>query len=92
MLTKNSDGEAEIHTLEARTIMAASPGCLAKTDGSVPGVNYSVDSDNRTVKRTEDWQQGLLIINHNPRTHEAIPVRITDEGMTIYDRRYEVSE
>lgn len=75
---------------EGRTLLAASPGCLAKTDGSVPGVNYSVDSSGQTVRRAEDWQQGLLIVNHNPRNHEAVPIRITDDGITINGQRFNV--
>ena len=76
----------------ARTILAASPGALARTTGEVPGHNHSVDSEGKTVRRTEDWQQGLLLVHHNPRNHEVNPVRITDEGMRIYDKYYELGE
>lgn len=74
---------------QGSTIAAASPGCLARTDGAVPGRNYSVDSENRTVLRSEDWQQGLLIIEHDKNNHNITPVRFDESGMSIWGKRYE---
>ena len=71
------------------TIAAASPGCLARTDGAVPGFNHTVDAQGQLVKKEEDWQQGLLTIDHNPRVHHITPVRFTPEGFYLDGKRYE---
>ena len=72
-----------------RTILAASPGCLADIDGRVPGRNYSTDEHNRTVLKAEDWQNGLLVITHSATSHDVTPVRITEDGMNIWGRHYD---
>jgi predicted phosphodiesterase len=69
-------------------IYAASPGCLALTDGSVPGFHHSVNSEGNTVKKTEDWQQGLIVAEHNPKLHHLTPVRMTEEGMSLWGKHY----
>lgn len=61
----------------AVTIAAASPGCLAKIDGSVPGYRHTIDAQGQVVKRAEDWQQGVLRIEHSPTAHEITPHRFT---------------
>lgn len=60
------------------TIAAASPGCLAKIDGSVPGVNYVIDAQGETVKKAQDWQQGMLFIEHSPTAHDITPRRFLE--------------
>lgn len=45
-----------------KTIMAASPGCLARTDGAVPSTKGGIDLDGRPLVRHEDWQQGIAIV------------------------------
>lgn len=45
-----------------RTIMAASPGCLARIDGAIPSTKGGVDLDGRPITRHENWQQGLGIV------------------------------
>lgn len=76
----------------AVTIAAASPGCLALTDGSVPGFNHTVDAQGVTVPKSEDWQQGLLVIDHNATTHHITPVRFTEDGYMLDGKHYERSE
>lgn len=51
-----------------RTVLAASPGCLARIDGAVPSVKGGVDLDGRPLigARVEDWQQGLAVIPYDP--------------------------
>lgn len=49
-----------------RTIMAASPGCLARTDGAVPSTKGGIDLDGRPLTRHEDWQQGVAVIDYEP--------------------------
>lgn len=78
--------------LGSRVITAASPGCLARVDGAVPGYRYSVDALGNTVNRAEDWQQGLLIIHHNPERHDIHPVQMENRAMRIYDKVYQLGE
>lgn len=73
-----------------RVIAAASPGCLARTDGGVPGFNYSVDSRGNTVKKAENWQSGLLIIHHDESGHDITPVRFDGNQMRINGQVYRV--
>jgi len=62
-----------------KTIMAASPGCLARTDGAVPSTKGGIDLDGRPVVRHEDWQQGLAVVEYEPGdgrfTYEQICIR-----------------
>ena len=46
-----------------KTIMAASPGCLARCDGPVPSTKGGIDLDGRPLTVTEDWQQGIGVVN-----------------------------
>lgn len=73
-----------------RVIAAASPGCLAKIDGSVPGYRYSVSNTGETMKRAEDWQQGLLIVEHNASSHEITPAKMDGNKVSLYGKRYEI--
>lgn len=71
------------------TIAAASPGCLALTDGSVPGFRHTIDAQGEVVKRAEDWQQGLLVIDHNGENHHIQPVMFQEDGFYLDGKRYE---
>lgn len=48
----------------AKTIMAASPGTLARTDGAVPSTKGGIDLDGRPLTIVEDWQQGLAVVSY----------------------------
>lgn len=48
----------------ARTIMAATPGCLAKCDGAVPSTKGGLDLHGRPMTVVEDWQQGLAVVTY----------------------------
>jgi predicted phosphodiesterase len=63
-----------------KTILAASPGCLARTDGSVPSTRGGVDLDGRPVPRPEDWQQGVAVV-----TYEEGDGRFVYEQIAIHD-------
>lgn len=67
----------------AHTIAAASPGCLARIDGSVPGFRHTVNAQGEVVKRAEDWQQGLLVIDHNAASHHITPVLFQENGFVL---------
>ena len=62
----------------AKTILAASPGTLAKTDGAVPSTKGGIDLDGRPLPIVEDWQQGLAIVTYQPGDgefwYEQIPI------------------
>lgn len=49
-----------------KTIMAASPGTLARCDGTVPSTKGSVDLDGRPMTIVEDWQQGIGVVTYEP--------------------------
>jgi predicted phosphodiesterase len=62
-----------------RTIMAASPGCLARIDGAIPSTRGGVDLDGRPLTRHENWQQGLGIVryeddNQHRFSYDVIPI------------------
>lgn len=48
----------------AKQILAASPGCLAKTTGAVPSTKGGVDLDGRPLPVVEDWQQGCAVVRY----------------------------
>jgi hypothetical protein len=55
------------HTREGpRTILAASPGCLCRTDGAVPSTHQGVDLDGIPVTRYENWQNGVMVVEYLP--------------------------
>ena len=63
----------------ARTILAVSPGCLARTDGAVPSTRGGHDLDGRPLYRSEDWQQGVAVVEYEPGDGnfnlELVPIR-----------------
>lgn len=47
-----------------KTIMAASPGCLAKIDGAVPSTKGGTDLFGRPLTVTENWQSGIGVVTY----------------------------
>jgi hypothetical protein len=47
-----------------KTIMAATPGCLAKTTGEVPSTKGGIDLHGRPLTVVEDWQQGIGVVTY----------------------------
>jgi hypothetical protein len=43
---------------------AATPGCLCRVDGAVPGVKGASDLSGRPIKNYEDWQQGAMVLRY----------------------------
>ena len=64
----------------AKTVMAATPGCLARIDGVVPSTKQGTDLDGRPLRRMEDWQQGLAVV-----TYEEGEGRFVYEQIAIHD-------
>jgi len=62
----------------ARTVLAASPGCLCRIDGAVPSVKSGIDVFGRPLSRPENWQQGLAIATYadgdGPFGLELVPI------------------
>jgi hypothetical protein len=65
----------------ARTIMAASPGCLARIDGAIPSTRGGVDLDGRPLTRFENWQQGVGVVTYQDEGDH----KFSYEVATIYD-------
>lgn len=64
----------------AKTIMAASPGCLARIDGAVPSTKGGIDLDGRPLTVVEDWQQGVAVVTFEESGdhqffYEQVPIR-----------------
>ncbi len=77
-----------------RTIMAASPGCLARIDGAIPSTKGGVDLDGRPLTRHENWQQGLGIVTYEDEgqhrfTYNVIPIY---NGWALYNGKEYKSE
>jgi hypothetical protein len=64
-----------------RTIMAASPGCLARIDGAIPSTKGGVDLDGRPLTRHENWQQGVGVVTYE----EDGDSKFSYEVATIYN-------
>lgn len=45
-------------------MFAATPGCLCRVDGAVPGVKGAVDLAGRPLTNYEDWQQGVIVLRY----------------------------
>ena len=72
------------------TIAAASPGCLSRIDGSVPGYRHTVDIQGDVVKRAEDWQHGLLVLDHSEKYHNITPVLFGEDGFMLDGKKYKI--
>lgn len=48
---------------EPVTVRHMSPGCLCRTDGTVPGVNSSSNSDGSPILQPNNWQQGFMFLD-----------------------------
>jgi predicted phosphodiesterase len=66
---------------------SANPGCLCKTDGTVPSVKGAIHSDGHSARTVEDWQQGIGFLYYSETdTDESWPfVYRIKNGRTIID-------
>lgn len=68
-----------------RTIMAMSPGCLARIDGVVPSTKGGIDLDGLPIPSTEDWQQAIGVVTYEEGDGKFIPEIVPiHEGWTLY--------
>lgn len=72
-----------------RTIMAASPGCLARIDGAVPSTKGGVDLDGRPLTRYENWQQGFAVVTYETEGEHRFQYDVTPiyNGWAMYDNK-----
>ncbi len=45
--------------------VAYSPGCLCRTDGTVPSTRGGIDVFGKPIKAWENWQQGVAVVRYN---------------------------
>lgn len=65
------------HTRDGgRTVLAMSPGCLARIDGAVPSTKGGTDLDGIPLTRYEDWQQGVAIIHYEEGDGRFVPEQV----------------
>lgn len=64
-----------------KTVMAASPGCLARIDGAIPSTKGGVDLDGRPLTRHENWQQGMGVVTYE----DSGDHKFSYEVATIYN-------
>lgn len=57
-------------------VMAASPGCLCRLDGTVPSVTGGFDSKGAVVPSVDLWQQGVGIVTYDDERHSYEHVEI----------------
>ena len=60
------------------TIVAFSPGCLARTDGVVPSTKGATDLDGRPLPAVENWQTGIAVVPYDLSGEfdvELVPIR-----------------
>jgi len=74
----------------AHTIVASSPGTLARVTGHVPGYRYSVNEEGQTVPRAEDWQQGMNIVESSGDNENVTPVLFRDGSMIVGGKHYSI--
>jgi predicted phosphodiesterase len=65
-------------------VMAISPGCLCRVDGSVPSVKGAVGIDGRPIQYFENWQQGLSVITYKPSGAFHAELVHIDDGETMF--------
>lgn len=69
----------------ARSSLAASPGCLSRTDGAVPSTKGAVDPLGNAVAAVENWQQGFAVVTYQdgdaPFSVELVPIH---EGEALF--------
>lgn len=69
-----------------KTVMAASPGCLARIDGAIPSTKGGVDLDGRPLTRHENWQQGVGVVMFEDKDEHkfSYEVAVIYDGWTMF--------
>lgn len=69
---------------------AASAGTLADRTGSVPSYNSSINERGQIVRRAENWQQAVLIVEHNKERANPHLATIQDGQIMLPGKTYVV--
>lgn len=69
---------------EAIESYSANPGCLCKTDGTVPSVHGAIHANGESAKVVEDWQAGFGINLHDDQGNSWPQVYRIRDGVTVY--------
>ena len=80
-------------TGERRQVFAASPGCLCRVDGTVPGSGTATDGKGAAVPEWQNWQQGLAVVTFQEGNGRSVYERIgIEDGHAFYrDRWFEAA-
>lgn len=64
---------------------SANPGCLCKTDGTVPSVHGALHADGTSANVVEDWQQGFGTLLYGGKGESWPQVHRIRDGRAIYN-------
>jgi len=73
------------HRGEAIESYSANPGCLCKTDGTVPSVHGAVHSDGSSARVVEDWQAGFGVNLYDNKGQSWPQVYRIKDGQALYN-------
>lgn len=66
---------------------SANPGCLCKTNGTVPSVHGAIHADGTSATVVEDWQQGFGSLLYDGKGQSWPQVHRIRDGQAIYNGR-----
>lgn len=69
-------------------VFAYTPGTLSRIDGAVPSYHSSTDLNGRPIKRYENWQQGLAVVEYDKDSGEFDYNQIRIHTLAGYVTRY----
>lgn len=69
---------------EAIESYSANPGCLCKTDGTVPSVHGALHADGTSARVVEDWQQGFGALLYDGKGQSWPQVYRIRDGRALY--------
>jgi hypothetical protein len=72
---------------EAIETYSANPGCLARTDGTVPSVHGSLHADGTSARIVEDWQAGFGSLLFDGKGQSWPQVHRIRDGRAVYNGR-----
>lgn len=70
---------------EAIESYTANPGCLCKTDGTVPSVHGAIHADGSSAKVVEDWQAGFGVNLYDTKGQSWPQVYRIKDGQALYN-------
>lgn len=77
---------------EAIESYSANPGCLCRTDGTVPSVHGAIHSDGSSARVVEDWQAGFGVNLYDTRGQSWPQVYRIKDGQALYNGKMYVGK